>query len=214
MKFLPPLPIISAMLAALAAIGIVAWIAWHTIEANRMAGGGRAPASMRPAADIGGPFQLVDHTGKTVTDRDFRGQFMLIYFGYAYCPDVCPTELANMAAALDRLEDHAARVQPIFITVDPARDTSAFLADYVVNFHPRLIGLTGTAEQIAAAAKVYRVYYARSDAAGAADYLMDHSGFVYLMGPDGNYRAMFRRETDPRAIADTIAEFLDGSATR
>lgn len=226
MKFMPPLPIIGAMLAALAAIGAVAWIAWNSIDQSRMASSNAAPATARPAVTIGGPFQLIDHNGKPASDSDYRGRFMLIYFGYGYCPDVCPTELANMAAALDRLGNRAKRVQPLFITIDPARDTPKFLAGYVANFHPRLIGLTGTAEQIAGAAKAYRVFYAQSrevsagqsektgPAAGSAEYFMDHSGFVYLMGPDGEYRTMFRRAASPQAIADTIAGFLDKSASR
>lgn len=222
MKFMPPLTIIGAMLAALAAIGAIAWIAWNSIEQGRTADNGAAGATARPAVSIGGPFQLIDHTEKLVTDIDFRGRFLLIYFGYGYCPDVCPTELANMAAALDRLGDRAERVQPLFITIDPARDTPKFLAEYVANFHPRLIGLTGTAGQIAAAAKAYRVFYARSvemtleqaDKTGSVEYFMDHSGFVYLMGPDGEYRAMFRRATNPQSMADTIAGFLDKSASR
>lgn len=222
MKFIPPLPIIGAMLAALATIGAIAWIAWNSIDRTRMAGNSVAPATARPAIAIGGPFQLVDHTGKTITDADYRGRFLLIYFGYGYCPDVCPTELANMAAALDRLGGRADRVQPLFITIDPARDTPKVLAEYVANFHPRLIGLTGTAEQIAGAAKAYRVFYARSrvvsagqpEKAESGEYFMDHSGFVYLMGPDGEYRAMFRRAANPQTIADTIAGFLDKSTSR
>lgn len=210
------------MLAALAAIGAVAWIAWNSIEQPRTAGAEGAPAVARPAASIGGPFQLLDHTGKSVTDADFRGRFMLIFFGYGNCPDVCPTELSTMAAALDLLGERAEMVQPLFVTVDPARDTPEFLAGYVANFHPRLVGLTGTAEQIARVAKAYRVYYARSPEASVApagkaetaEYFMDHSAFVYLMGPDGEYRAMFRRATSPKAMAATIAGFLDSAAPK
>jgi len=215
MKSMTPLTVIGAMLAALTAIGAISWIAWSSIERERAASA--PPAVARPAADIGGKFQLIDHTGKAVTDADYRGRFMLIFFGYAYCPDVCPTELSTMATALDLLGRKADRIQPLFITVDPARDTPKFLADYVANFHPRLIGLTGTPAQVAAAAKAYRVYYARSGAAAAAnsgapdDYFMDHSAFVYLMGPDGTYRTMFRRATKPESLAQTIAEFLDKS---
>jgi len=217
MKFMTPLTVIGAMLAALTAIGAISWIAWSSIEREQVASA--PPAVARPAADIGGKFQLIDHTGKTVTDADYHGGFMLIFFGYGYCPDVCPTELSTMATALDLLGRKADRVQPLFITIDPARDTPKFLAKFVANFHPRLIGLTGTPEQIAAAAKAYRVYYARSrdtaqaNSGASDDYFMDHSAFVYLMGPDGRYRTMFRRATKPETMARTIAEFLEKSPT-
>lgn len=222
MKFMPPLPIIGAMLAALSAIGAIAWIGWNSIEQGQKPGDRAAPATARPAVSVGGPFQLVDHTGKNITEADYRGRFMLIFFGYGYCPDVCPTELATMAAAMDLLGDRAEKIQPLFISVDPMRDTPAFLADYVVNFHPRLVGLTGTAEQVAAAAKAYRVFYARSGAViydqsgkpASDDYFMDHSAFVYLMGPDGEYRTMFRRATTPQTMAGTIAGILDQSASK
>lgn len=217
MKSMPPLPVIGAMLAALAAIGAVSWIAWSSIERERVSAAGSSPAAVQPAASIGGAFQLVDQTGKTVTDADYRGRFMLIFFGYGYCPDVCPTELSTMAKALDLLGKRADRVQPLFITIDPARDTPKFLAQYVANFHPRLVGLTGTPEQVAAVAKAYRVYYARArdpaqtDSSAKNGYFMDHSAFVYLMGPDGTYRTMFRRATSAETMAKTIGEFLDQS---
>lgn len=141
---------------------------------------------------IGGPFKLTDHHGKTVTDQDFRGKFMLVFFGYTYCPDICPTELQVMATALNSLGAEGERITPAFVTVDPQRDTPEQLANYVQSFHPRLVGLTGSAEEIAAVAKAYRVYYAKADGGDtAADYLMDHSAFVYLMGPDGKYVTHF-----------------------
>jgi protein SCO1/2 len=218
MKFMGPLPIIGALLAALTAIGAIAWVAWTSIERGQTSEGGATPATARPAVSIGGPFQLVDHTGKTVTAADYRGRFMLIFFGYGYCPDVCPTELATMAAALDVLGKRAEKIQPLFISVDPARDTPKFLADYVANFHPRLVGLTGTADQVAAAAKAYRVFYAKSkqpeEQPESTAYFMDHSAFVYLMGPDGSYRTMFRRSTSPKIMAGTIAGILDQSASK
>ena len=206
MKPTPSLPIIGVMLAALAAIAVASWVAWSWIgpDVRRAGTGGTIQASV----DIGGPFELVDHTGKPVSDKTFRGRYMLIYFGYGYCPDVCPTELANMAAALDALGSKAESVQPLFVTVDPERDTPEFLADYVVNFHPRLIGLTGTPEQIAAAAKAYKVYYAKAKQPAGADYLMDHTSFVYLMGPDGRFLALFRGNTEPATMAETIARYM------
>jgi len=159
---------------------------------------------------IGGPFTLVDHTGKTVTDGDFRGRYLLVFFGYTYCPDVCPTSLQTLTAALDLLGAQAEKVQPLFISVDPERDTPEALAWYVGNFHPRLIGLTGSSEQTAAAAKAYRVYYAKTQEEGAADddYLMGHSAMTYLMGPDGKYRTVFSHDVTPEEMANTLRQYL------
>ena len=206
MKPTPSLPIIGVMLAALAAIAVASWVAWSWIGPDARRGG--TGSTIQASVDIGGPFELVDHTGKPVSDKTFRGRYMLIYFGYGYCPDVCPTELANMAAALDALGAKAESVQPLFVTVDPERDTPEFLADYVVNFHPRLIGLTGTPEQIAAVAKAYKIYYAKAKQPAGADYLMDHTSFVYLMGPDGRFLALFRGNTEPATMAETIARYM------
>jgi protein SCO1/2 len=157
---------------------------------------------------LGGPFTLVDHTGRTVTDRDFAGRPMLLYFGFTYCPDVCPTELGTIAAALDAMGPAGERVTPVLVTIDPERDTPAALADYVSRFHPRMIGLTGSAEQIAQAARAYRVYYAKVRPRDSTDYLMDHSSFIYFVGPDGRVRSLFRPETTPEAIAAAITSQL------
>lgn len=165
-------------------------------------------------ATIGGPFTLVDQTGKTRTEQDFRGQYMLIYFGYTYCPDVCPTELQAISNAMDLLpEDTARQVQPIFISVDPERDTVAAMADYVPHFHPRLIGLTGTLEQTSAAAKAYRVYYVKAFEDGepkdSDSYLVDHSSFIYLMGKDGAYIRHFNYGETPEKIAEGIEKVVE-----
>lgn len=150
---------------------------------------------------LGGPFTLVDHTGRTVTERDFAGRALLVYFGFTYCPDVCPTELGTIAAALDAMGPAGERVTPVFVSIDPERDTPAAMADYVSRFHPRMVGLTGSAEQVAQAARAYRVYYAKVRPRESTDYLMDHSSFIYLVGPDGRVRSLFRPETTPEAIA-------------
>lgn len=155
---------------------------------------------------IGGPFELVDHTGRTVTDQTWAGKPLLVYFGYTYCPDVCPTELSAMSSAMDLLNGDV-DVQPLFVTVDPARDTVQAMADYVAHFHPKMVGLTGSAEQVAAAAKAYRVYYARGPG-DEESYLMDHSSFVYLMGRDHRYLAHFPPNTEPEAMARRIRELL------
>lgn len=161
---------------------------------------------------LGGPFSLTDQAGRAVTEKDFAGSWMLVYFGYTYCPDVCPTELGVMAAAMDALGPLGERVVPVFISVDPQRDDVAHLADYVSRFHPRLQGLTGTPAQVAEAARRYRVYYARVESAGHADYLMDHSSFIYLVGPDSKVRALFRPEAKPDDIAASVTAQL--GATR
>lgn len=158
-------------------------------------------------AAIGGPFQLMDHNGQAVREADFAGQFMLIYFGFTHCPDFCPTELQVMGNAVDALGPDGARVVPIFITVDPERDTPAHIKDYVAAFHPRMIGLTGTLAQIEAAAKAYKVYFKKQPGPGGEagdDYQVDHTVFVYLMGPDGTLRSMFRHGTSATAMSSEI----------
>ena len=152
---------------------------------------------------VGGPFALVDHTGKPRTDDDFRGKLLLIYFGYSYCPDACPTDLQQIGLAIDRLGTAGEAVQPLFITLDPERDTAARLADYVPLFHPRLIGLTGSAEQIRGAASAYKVYYAKYPP-GSPDYVVDHSSFIYLVDENGKYIGFF----PPGTTADRMVEII------
>ncbi len=174
---------------------------------NEMQPGKRQIASGK--ALIGGPFTLTDHTGRRVSEKDFAGRFMLVFFGYTNCPDVCPAELQVISAALDRLGDRARNVTPVFITLDPERDTVERMADFVSNFHERLIGLTGSAGEIRAAAKVFRVFYAKAkNGASSAEYLMDHSSFVFLMSPKGEYLAHFSYGTGVGTMADGIASFL------
>jgi protein SCO1/2 len=149
-----------------------------------------------------------------VTDADFAGRWQLVFFGFTYCPDVCPTTLATVSAALAELGEDADQVAPLFVTVDPERDTPAAMAEYLANFDPRIVGLTGSPEQIKAAAKAFRVYYARVDKDDQPDgYTMDHSAFLYLMGPDGDYAAHFSHQDDPGEIAGGIRGFLDGTRT-
>ncbi len=205
----PSYPLIGAMLAALAAIALAAYVAWQVTRPVPIATSGITRSVAVPAQiKIGGPFTLTDHEGKRVTDADYRGKLMLIYFGYGFCPDVCPTELQNIAVALDEMGDAAAAVQPIFITVDPERDTVDFLAEYVSNFHSRMVGLTGSSKEIDAAATLYRVYHAKVKSGSDEDYLVDHSSFVYLMGRDGTFLTMFRGATDPKKIATIISDYL------
>jgi len=180
----------------LAGVGGVLW--WRG-EAPKLSDIGMA---LPGGVTMGGPFTLVNTAGETVTEASFRGRWMVVYFGYTFCPDVCPTELQTISAALDKLGPLAARVVPVFITIDPERDTVAALAEYTKLFDERLVGLTGSKEQIAAAAKSYRVYYARAKAKDNSDYLMDHSSFIYLVGPDGGFRALFRHGIAVQELAD------------
>ena len=159
---------------------------------------------------IGGPFTLVGREGKTVTDRAFRGKFMLVFFGFTHCPDICPAELQVMSAALDDLGPKANDIVPIFITLDPERDTPKVVADYVANFNPRFVGLTGSPEQVAEAAKAYRVTYSKFQEEGAKpdDYTIDHVALVYLMGKDGEYLANFAYGTPAAKMAETLKRYL------
>ncbi len=163
-----------------------------------------------PAVVIGGPFTLVDHDGRTVTDVDFRDRHLLVFFGYTYCPDVCPTTLTTIADALDLLGEDADRLAPLFVTIDPARDTAEHMRDYVAYFHPAIIGLSGSREQIADVARAYRVFFAevREDGADADDYLMDHSTIVYLMDEDGRFVVHFSGSTHAEDMAATIRKYL------
>ena len=158
---------------------------------------------------IGGSFTLVDHHGKSRADGDFRGEHLLIYFGYTYCPDVCPTALSDMALVMDALGDEADKLRPMFITIDPSRDTPERLKPYVANFHPKLVGLTGSEAAVAAAAKAYRVYFAKSKTeAGSREYLMDHTSIIYLIGPDGRYLTHFTHGVTAETMAKRIREKL------
>jgi len=152
---------------------------------------------------VGGPFTLVNGAGETVTEASFKGKVMVVYFGFTFCPDICPTELAAIADAVDLLPPAAqAKVQPIFITVDPERDTPEAMQDYVANFGVHMVGLTGTPEQIRAAAKAYRVYYAKQEPeTDDAPYLMAHSSYIYVMDGNGRYLKHFSVGATPEEIA-------------
>jgi cytochrome oxidase Cu insertion factor (SCO1/SenC/PrrC family) len=196
--------LIAAMIAILAVTGIVLL----RVAENRPAGGEGSGIS------IGGPFTLTDQTGATVTEKTYDGSYRLIYFGYTFCPDACPTELAVMAQALDAMGPAGAKVQPIFITIDPDRDTVPQLKNYVPLFDKRLVGLTGTQQQIAAIAKEYKVYYSKADQPGidANSYGMNHSSFVYLMDPDGRFLTVFSSDTDADKMAAEIRRCMAAPA--
>ena len=157
-----------------------------------------------------GPFELVTHTGKTVTDRDYLGKFMLVYFGYTHCPDVCPIDLQIVSEVVYMLGKDSAKVQPLFVTVDPTRDTVKVMADYVKHFHPRLIGLTGNKKQIASAAEIYRMQSRKSVSQDAepGEYLIDHSAAIVLIGPDGGGLSLFPHGITAKDIAADIERFI------
>lgn len=156
---------------------------------------------------IGGAFDMLDHTGKAVTNETFAGKPMLVFFGFTHCPDVCPTGLQNMTDALHLAGmNTAAKITPVFVTVDAARDTPEVMAKYVSHFTPGLVGLTGTEAQIAAMAKAYKVYYAKVGDKDNPDYMMDHSAFFYLMGPTGQFLKAIPADSDPQDIAMALRE--------
>jgi len=188
-----------AIALALGLLGRALWLSPET-------GGGRE-ASVTGTALVGGPFALTDQNGRPVSDADFRGKLMLVYFGYTFCPDVCPTELLDMSQAVDALGKDGDEVQPIFITVDPVRDTPEALKEFLVNFHPRMLGLTGSVEQVQAAAKAYRVYFAKATGA-ERDYLVDHTSIVYLMDRQGRYLTHFGANVRGDQMAAAIKKFL------
>ncbi len=171
------------------------------------AAGGADPLAGR----FGGPFRLETHDGRTVTDADFRGRYMLVYFGFTNCPDICPMDLSEAARALDLLGPTASKIQPLFITVDPFRDTAPVLAAYVKSIHPALIGLTGSEASISAVAKAYKVHRRKiattpDDAPGA--YTVDHGSLTYLMSPDGAFLTLLPHMTTAERIADIIARYV------
>jgi protein SCO1/2 len=171
--------------------------AWTIRQAAQPQGSG--------VALVGGPFSLTDQDGRRVTEKDFLGRYMLVFFGFTYCPDICPTELQVMTAALDAMGPAAEKIQPVFVSVDPERDTPEVMKAYVANFGPRLIGLTGTPEEIAAMAKAYRVYYAKAANQNApGDYLMDHSSIIYLMDEDGSFVKHFAYTTDVEKLTSEL----------
>ena len=158
---------------------------------------------------VGGPFTLIDSAGKTVTDQDFRGRYMLIFFGFTHCPDICPAELQVMAAALDQLGDKAKKVVPIFISLDPERDTPEAVGAYVKNFSSNIVGLTGSMEAISATAKAYRVSFSKfQDKSGGDNYTIDHSALAYLMGTDGEYITHIPYGTSVAQMVDILNRYL------
>jgi protein SCO1/2 len=163
-------------------------------------------------ARLGGPFTLTDQDGRQVTERQFEGQYRLVYFGFTYCPDVCPVDLQNIGQAMRRLEKDdpalAQRIQPIFISVDPERDKPAVLKQYVAAFHPRLIGLTGTPEQIADVSKKYGIFYSKQENPGSSDYMVNHSRMALLFGPKGEPIAIVPHDKGAEAVEAELKRWV------
>ena len=159
---------------------------------------------------LGGPFSLLDHQGRERTDKDFRGRFLLVYFGYTNCPNICLSGLRALSEALVLLGEEADRVQPLFLTVDPARDKPKNLKRFIKLFHPRLVGLTGSESQVREVASAYRVYRAKVILPDAPkeDYLVTHTPNTYLMGPDGTFVALFPHDTEPEVLARALRRYL------
>jgi cytochrome oxidase Cu insertion factor (SCO1/SenC/PrrC family) len=191
-----PLPTF-ALAAALALSLATAWFLWRA--ADQLGGGPQGAAAT--------PFVLVDQEGRQRSDKDFRGRWVLLYFGYSYCPDVCPTTLAVMANTLDRLGPQADRVVPVFVSVDPARDTPAVLKAYLAAFGPRFVGLTGKPEAIARLAHAYGVYYRNRPLPGGT-YSVDHSSAIYLLDPEGRFVKTYDDQDGPAAIAADLKKRL------
>ena len=156
---------------------------------------------------IGGPFTLTDHLGHARSDRDFRGKLMIVYFGYTFCPDVCPADLMAITQALDVLGPAADGIQPIFITIDPERDGKV-LAEYLGAFHKSFVGLTGTQDEIRKVANAYEAFYARRCRRRTSEYAVDHTGVIYLMGRDGEYLGFMPPQTDPQKLTEVLRKYL------
>ena len=156
---------------------------------------------------VGGPFTLTDQSGKPRSDAEFRGKLMIVYFGYTYCPDVCPTDLMAITQALDALGSAAAGIQPVFITIDPERD-SKVLADYVAAFHRSFVGLTGSPDEIRKVANSYKASYAKAPGEKGGDYSIDHTGVIYLMGRNGEYLGFMPPQTNPDRLTEVLRKYL------
>lgn len=204
-----------SQIALLCLLGLMigTFSAW--LQVSRENAPGTTLAKIEPAsgsalagADIGGPFTLIDHNGSEVTEKTFGDKYRLMFFGFTFCPDVCPAGLQKMTAALNRLGPEAERVQPLFVTIDPERDTPEVMAAYVAEFHPRLIGLTGTLEQIKHVESSYKVYAARVDDPAFSDYTMNHSSFTFLMSPENELLSLFSSTDTPDDMAAEIRRVM------
>ncbi|KIN62849.1 SenC protein [Sulfitobacter noctilucicola] len=199
------IPIAAVSVTAVFLLGMVWMSSQNTGEAEDQFAQCRASTV---AGEIGGPFELVNARGETVTDKDVITEPSLIYFGYTFCPDICPLDVDRNASAIELLEERGKMVTPVFITIDPERDTSEVVGDFADAMHPRMVGLTGSPEQVKAASEAYRTYY-KAHPAVDGEYLVDHSTFSYLVMPEIGFVEYFRRELPPEQMADAIGCFID-----
>ncbi len=201
------------------------WLALFLLAAPSFASAQDTFKSKRTAAElmdavmwnrepIGGAFRLTDHQGRTRRDTDFRGKVMLVYFGYTSCPDICPTDLQQMGLALEMLGPAAQGLAPIFITLDPQRDTRKLLSAYVPAFHPQIVGLSGSLADIHNVAQAYRVYHERVPVSGWLRYTVDHSSFIYIMGTDGKYIGFMPPGTSAERMVDTLRPYLASKSAK
>jgi protein SCO1 len=200
-----------ASLSAAAVAALLGTSTWYVLFNSPADAFAQCRQGQVAGGDIGGPFTLVNTAGQTVTDADVLTKPTLVYFGYTFCPDVCPFDMARNVEAVDILEDRGLDVTPVFISIDPERDTPEALADYASNMHPKLIALTGSEDQVKAASQAYKTFYRRQPAEDEF-YLMDHSTFTYLMLPGTGFVDFFRREVTSDQMAEGVACFIEASA--
>lgn len=200
-----------ASVAAAAVAALLGASAWYVLMGQPDDAFAQCRQGQIAGGDIGGPFTLVNPAGETVTDADVLTKPSLVYFGYTFCPDVCPFDMARNVEAVDILEDRGFDVTPVFISIDPDRDTPEALGDYAANMHPKLIALTGSAEQVKAASQAYKTFY-RKQESDDEFYLVDHSTFTYLMLPGTGFVDFFRRDLTSDQMAEGVACFLEASA--
>jgi protein SCO1 len=200
-----------ASLSAAAVAALLGASTWYVLFNSPADAFAQCRQGQVAGGDIGGPFTLVNTAGQTVTDADVLTKPTLVYFGYTFCPDVCPFDMARNVEAVDILEDRGLDVTPVFISIDPERDTPEALADYASNMHPKLIALTGSEDQVKAASQAYKTFYRRQPAEDEF-YLMDHSTFTYLMLPGTGFVDFFRREVTSDQMAEGVACFIEASA--
>jgi cytochrome oxidase Cu insertion factor (SCO1/SenC/PrrC family) len=191
--------VVAGVLLALAAVlGVMSFL----YQPSREKGSG--------IALVGGPFSMTNQNGETVTEKNFAGRYMLVFFGFTFCPDVCPTQLQVMTEALHQMGSAADEITPVFVSIDPERDTPQAVKAYVSNFHPRMVGLTGSPEQVQQMAQAYRVFYQKvENTKRPQDYTMDHSAILYLMGPDGAFKGHFAAENDPTKLAAEVLKVIE-----
>ncbi|MBL9074380.1 SCO family protein [Tabrizicola sp.] len=202
-----------AIVATIVAAAFVGWMGWNKFVSQSGDAFAECRQGQVAGGDIGGPFTLVDTGGKTVTDKDVITKPSLVYFGYTFCPDVCPLDMARNVEAVDRLDAQGIDVNPVFITIDPERDTPEALADYAYNMHPKLVALTGSPEQVRAASQAYKTFFKKRET-GDEYYLMDHSTFTYLVLPGTGFVDFFRQEVTSDKMAESVACFVKAGKAR